>query len=334
MLEERLAGDFASLRVPYSKLDADEFCRWALAALGEAPAADPEQALAARIARGAAIGRSAAGLADRRRRLLPIPTLLTLLGCSAAPATRCGSCSCAPASCRARRVRAGGRVPVNIALEGEMGSAEMAHYVRARLDRAGADPAERAQLEAALDRLYARSRGNPGRLHAAAAALLCFGPDRLSAPAAEPEPAPPAEAERGDPRRRGDRGECAALPRRSRSRGRIGHSGARLDRVARRRGRGLGASRGDRGPGAARGAQTALVAPAEPPRPDCAREHAAAGRTPRIRLRGSGFACAGSAGADPRSPGAPCNNVHRRRRSAPRCVEIAGTNREVGLAGG
>jgi hypothetical protein len=81
-----------------------------------------------------------------------------------------------------------------------MDSAEMAQYVRARLDRAGADPGQRAQIEAALDQLYARSHGNPGRLHAAAAALLCFGPGRLCAPVEreepieEEEPAPPAEA--------------------------------------------------------------------------------------------------------------------------------------------
>src|SRR5262245_17703395 len=49
VLEERLEGEFASLRVPYSKLEPDEFCRWALDALGEESVGDPARALAARI---------------------------------------------------------------------------------------------------------------------------------------------------------------------------------------------------------------------------------------------------------------------------------------------
>ena len=195
VLEERLAGDFSSLRVPYSKLDADEFYCWGLDALGEAPAADPERALAARIARGAATGEPPLIWMIDDADLLPIPTLRALVQLQRGTGdalrlllVRSGEL---PAEAAEEFARAG-VVPVNVELEGEMGSAEMAHYVRARLVRAGADPAVRAQLEAALDRLYARSHGNPGLLHAAAAALLCFGPDRLSEPVAA-EPALPPE---------------------------------------------------------------------------------------------------------------------------------------------
>lgn len=195
VLEERVAEDFSSLRVPYSKLDADEFCRWGLDALGEAPAADPECALAARIARGAATGEPPLVWMIDDADLLPIPTLQTLVQLQRGTGdalrlllVRSGEL---PAEAAEEFARAG-VVPVNVELEGEMGSTEMAHYVRARLVRAGADPAVRAQLEAALDRLYARSHGNPGLLHAAAAALLCFGPDRLSEPVAA-EPALPPE---------------------------------------------------------------------------------------------------------------------------------------------
>jgi type II secretory pathway predicted ATPase ExeA len=183
VLEERVAGDFAALRVPYSKLDADELCRWALDALGEPPAADAEHALAARIARGSAAGDPPRIWMIDDADLLPVPTLLTLLqlqrGTGAALRLLLAS-STAPASDEFAQA---GVMPVTVELEGEMDRDELAHYVRARLVRAGTDPGQRAAIEAELDRLYSRSRGNPGRLHAAAAALLCFGPNRLGATA-------------------------------------------------------------------------------------------------------------------------------------------------------
>ena len=126
--------------------------------------------------------------------LLPIPTLHTLLQLQRSTGDALRLLLAHSGELPADEFARAGVMPVNVELEGEMDSAEMAHYVRARLDRAGADPGQRAQIEAALDRLYARSHGNPGRLHAAAAALLCFGPDRLCAPVEETEPASPAEA--------------------------------------------------------------------------------------------------------------------------------------------
>ena len=194
VLEERLAEDFSSLRVPYSKLDSDEFCRWGLAALGEAAAEDPERALAARIARGAAAGDPPLVWVIDDADLLPIPTLHTLLQLQRSTGSALRLLLAHSGELPADEFARAGVMPVNVELEGEMDSAEMAHYVHARLDRAGADPGQRAQIEAALDRLYARSHGNPGRLHAAAAALLCFGPDRLSAPAELAEPASPEES--------------------------------------------------------------------------------------------------------------------------------------------
>ena len=195
VLEERIAEDFASLRVPYSKLDPDEFCRWGLDALGEQPVDGPDRALTARITRGAAMGDPPLVWVIDDADLLPMPTLQTLLAIqrSTGEALRLLFASTTELP-RDEFTQAGVR-PVNVELEGEMDSAEMATYVRARLLHAGADPADRAQIEAALDRLYARSRGNPGRLHAAAAALLCFGPDRIGAPAEVLEPEPPSAAE-------------------------------------------------------------------------------------------------------------------------------------------
>lgn len=194
VLEERLAGDFASLRVPYSKLDPDEFCCWALDALGERPGESPERALAARITRGAASGDPPLVWVVDDADLLPIPTLQTLLALQRGTGEALRLLLASSLDLPADEFAEAGIRPVRVELEGEMEIDDMASYVRARLDRAGADPAERAQIEAALDRLYARSRGNPGRLHAAAAALLCFGPDRIGAPAEEPESAAPAEA--------------------------------------------------------------------------------------------------------------------------------------------
>jgi type II secretory pathway predicted ATPase ExeA len=193
VLEERVAGDFAVLRVPYSKLDADEFFRWALDALGEPRAADAERALAARLARGANAGDAPLIWVIDDSDLLPVSTLLALLqlqrGTAGALRLLLAS-STAPAG---DELAQAGVMPAIVELEGDMGRDEMAHYVRARLVRAGADPGQRAAIEAELDRLYERSRGNPGRLHAAASALLCFGPDRLraeleerDAPAADP----------------------------------------------------------------------------------------------------------------------------------------------------
>lgn len=193
VLEERLAADFSSLRVPYSKLDSDEFCHWGLAALGEAPSADPERALAARIARGAAAGDPPLVWVIDDADLLPIPTLQTLLQLQRSTGAALRLLLARSGELPVDEFARAGVMPVNVELEGEMDSAEMAHYVRARLDRAGADPGQRAQIEAALDRLYARSHGNPGRLHAVAAALLCFGPERLCALAELAEPASPAE---------------------------------------------------------------------------------------------------------------------------------------------
>ena len=187
VLEERLAGDFSSLRVPYSKLDSDEFCHWALDALGEELVADPERALAARITRGAAMGDPLVWMIDDAD-LLPIPTLQTLLRLQRNTGDAVRLLLASSGDVPADEFARAGVMPVKVDLEGEMDSSEMAQYVRARLDRAGADPRQRAEIEAALDRLYARSHGNPGRLHAAAATLLCFGPDRLRA-LVEPEPA-------------------------------------------------------------------------------------------------------------------------------------------------
>jgi type II secretory pathway predicted ATPase ExeA len=192
VLEERIAGDFEAIHVAYPNLAPDEFCEWALVELDAFErASDPEQALAARIARGAASGHPPLVWLIDDADSMPSETLLRLLRLQ----KRAGD------AMRTVFVRANDRplvelamanLPsVDITLEGEMGSAEMAHYVRARLDYAGADPHQRAQLEGELDALYACSHGNPARLHAAAAALLCFGPDSLRTLREEaPEDAP------------------------------------------------------------------------------------------------------------------------------------------------
>lgn len=189
VLEGRIAEDFASLRVPYSKLDPDEFCRWGLDALGERPSEDPERALAARIERRAAAGGPPLVWVIDDADLLPLPTLQTLLALQLSTGDALRLLFASSRELPAEEFTQVGFRPVSVELEGEMDSDEMTHYVHARLERAGADPAERAQIEAALDRLYVRSHGNPGRLHAAAAALLCFGPDRIAARSEELESA-------------------------------------------------------------------------------------------------------------------------------------------------
>jgi type II secretory pathway predicted ATPase ExeA len=195
VLEERLAGDFAPLRVPYTKLDPDEFCRWGLDALGGRADAEPEHVLAARIARGAASGDPPILWVIDDADLLPIATLRTLLGIQRGTGDALRFLFARTSELLPDEFAQSGVMPVHVSLEGEMDSAEMERYVRARLDRASTDPDQRAVIEEALDRLYARSRGNPGRLHAAAAALICFGSERLALPE---EPAPRVEPERDE----------------------------------------------------------------------------------------------------------------------------------------
>lgn len=175
VLVERLAGDFQPVLVPYPKLPPEEFCQWGLLALNEPSSADPERALSARIARGAAsAGLSLLWLVDDAA-CLPIDTLRCLLRlqANAGDALRLLFVRPEGAAFDDELARAG--LPrVDVQLEGEMHPAEMAMYVKERLDRAGADSEQRARLEGSLERLYALSGGNPGRLHAAASALLCF----------------------------------------------------------------------------------------------------------------------------------------------------------------
>ena len=180
VLEERLAGDFAALRVPYPNLAPDEFFQWALASLRES-SPDPERALAERIVRDAVSGAPPLVWVIDDAQSLPAATLERLLALQrvTGDALRLllASTGALPSDAFARV----GVAPAREELEGEMESDEMQQYVRARLERAGTDPVQRARIESSFDRLYAGSRGNPGRLHAAASVLLCFGPERLAA---------------------------------------------------------------------------------------------------------------------------------------------------------
>jgi type II secretory pathway predicted ATPase ExeA len=180
VLEERLAGEFAVLRVPYSKLDADELCRWALDALSQEPAGDPARVLAARIARGSAMGDPPLLWVIDDADLLPIPTLHVLLQLQRSAGESLRLLLARSGDLPADEFAEAGVRPLPVELEGEMDRSEMEQYVRARLDHVGADPGMRAQIEGAIEELHERSHGNPGRLHAAAAALLCFGRDRLA----------------------------------------------------------------------------------------------------------------------------------------------------------
>jgi type II secretory pathway predicted ATPase ExeA len=200
VLEERIADEFRSLRVPYPKLEPDEFCHWGLAALRGSAAEDPERALAERIARGAESGEPPLVWIIDDADCLPVPTLRSLLWVQRNTGDALRLLLARSGEFPAEELAQAGVRPVNVELEGEMESEETARYVRARLDRADVEPAQRAQIEAAQDLLYARSHGNPRRLHAAASVLLCFGPDRLGAlseeqrhaalPADEPAPIP------------------------------------------------------------------------------------------------------------------------------------------------
>jgi len=225
VLEERIAGDFASVRVPYPKLDPDEFCLWALSALGRAGRGDtaPEQEFARRVARRAASGERPLVLMIDDTDLLPIATLHALLRLQRSTGDAMQLVLARTGARHTDELAQAGVAPVTVELEGAMDRAEMEHYVRARLVRANVHPAERAKIEAALDRLYRRSRGNPGRLHSAAALLLCFGPERL-VPALEeerkePNAPAPGRAEPGAPlagawSSRADEVEAAAAPER------------------------------------------------------------------------------------------------------------------------
>jgi type II secretory pathway predicted ATPase ExeA len=195
VLEERLLGDFQPLHVPYPKLDPDEFCQWGLAALGEPRAEDPELALAARIARDAEAKYPPLVWMVDDADSLPIATLRCLRRLQANEADALRIVLARSREFPLHELSRGGLPIAEVELEGEMGTAEMAHYVRARLDRFGTDPEVRAQLETALDQLYESSGGNPGRLHAAAAALLCFGPEEIRSVIVEERSAQPSRVE-------------------------------------------------------------------------------------------------------------------------------------------
>jgi type II secretory pathway predicted ATPase ExeA len=203
VLEERFTGDFRALRVPYPKLDPDEFCHWGLAALRGTPVDDPERALAQRIASGAASGEPPLVWIIDDADCLPVPTLHSLLSVQRTTGDALRLLLARSGELPEEDLAQAGVRPVSVALDGEMESEEMAQYVRARLDRADVDAATRVQIEAALDQLYAHSRGNPRRLHAAASVLLCFGREKLEAlPTAErfalPQPAESGAREAGE----------------------------------------------------------------------------------------------------------------------------------------
>ena len=180
VLERRLVGDFATLRVPYPNLDPDEFFSWALASLRER-GIDAERALAERIVRDAVSGALPLVWIVDDAQSLPVATLDRLLGLQRVTGDALRLLLASAGALPTDHFAQAGVLPVRVELEGEMESDEMEQYVRARLERVGIDPAQRARIETSLDRLYAGSRGNPGRLHAAASILLCFGPERLAA---------------------------------------------------------------------------------------------------------------------------------------------------------
>jgi len=197
VLEERVADEFRTLRVPYPKLEPDEFCHWGLSALRGSPAEDPERALAERIASAAQSGEPALVWIIDDADCLPVPTLRSLLWVQRNSHDALRLLLSRSGEIPAEEFAHAGVRPVSVELEGEMESAEMAQYVRARLDRADVEPARRAQIEAAIDQLYARSRGNPRRLHAAASVLLCFGRERFEALPEEESAAVATPAESG-----------------------------------------------------------------------------------------------------------------------------------------
>ncbi len=172
VLAERLDGDFHVVYAPYPKLSPSEFCHWALAALNERPADDPERALAARIARDAASGFPPLLLTIDDAGCLPPETLRMLLALRGELEGHLRLLFVRSGDFRIAELERGGVDALDVELEGSMQPAETARYVRARLDRARADARSRARFEAALEQLHARSSGNPGRLHAIAAELL------------------------------------------------------------------------------------------------------------------------------------------------------------------
>ncbi len=234
VLERRLRGGYRPLRISYTALLPDEFCRWILTLEGEPAAQDAEAALL-ELVRRLARSRTTLVLLLDDAGSIPIPTVRRLVELAGEADGAMRVVLFAADDVRTARILdALGADAVMLRFSEPMSEDETAAYIHARLDRAIAPTAlvERFDPEV-VAQLHVDSAGIPREIHRLVGALFRDGADAVAAPAATPElseaqagsepqapppPTGPSEAVASEPE---PIPETAPVPRRLASRGRV-----------------------------------------------------------------------------------------------------------------
>ncbi len=199
VFERRLGDAFRAVRIPYTSLLPDEFCRWILTLADEPVAADPEAALRELTTRLAGAGTSLALLLDDAS-ALPVPTLRHLVELSGEMNGALRLVLFAVEDARTAGILdALGSDAVAFRFGEPMNEDETATYVCARLAHAVAPTSLVEYFDAeAVARLHAESDGIPREVHKLASVL--YGEAAIAeatrapapeVPEASPEPPPP-----------------------------------------------------------------------------------------------------------------------------------------------
>ena len=188
VLERRLRGGYRPLRISYTALLPDEFCRWILTLEGEPAAQDAEAALL-ELVRRLARSRTTLVLLLDDAGSIPIPTVRRLVELAGEADGAMRVVLFAADDVRTARILdALGADAVMLRFSEPMSEDETAAYIHARLDRAIAPTAlvERFDPEV-VAQLHVDSAGIPREIHRLVGALFRDGADAVAAPAATPE---------------------------------------------------------------------------------------------------------------------------------------------------
>jgi len=187
VLERRLRGVFQAIRVPYTALFPDEFCRWVLVLLGEAIAEDPGSALG-NLARRLERSQTPLVLLLDDAGSIPIPTVRYLVELAAETNGAMRLVLAALEDVRTPSILGClGRDAVTIRFTSRMSEDETAEYIYARLAHARAPTALVEPFDPeTVNRLYVESEGIPRELHKLASEIFREGDGAVAARVAAP----------------------------------------------------------------------------------------------------------------------------------------------------